>query len=318
VDTVRVAAIDIGTVTTRLLVADIDPARRIHEVERSTDITHLGENVNDTGVLSEAAMQRVATVIGRYSERVEALRVDTVGAIATSASRDAANGERFLELLAERGIRPQIVVGDVEARLSFEGATYGSRDQSVLVVDIGGGSTELVLGDAALVGGDVRIERSRSVDVGSRRLTEMFLASDPSTAEQVERATAHATDALRPFFSGAEERAHTMVAVAGTATTLAAIQLEMDVYDAERVQGYELSGSDIAELTERLASMTLAERCGVVGLHPGRASVIVAGALVLGVTLALSGLDSTLVSDRDILYGILLDTYRRTRHETDT
>jgi len=308
----RIAAIDIGTVTTRLLVADIDE-QGIREVERSTDITHLGERVHETGALAEEAMQRVAQVIGRYSERVAALGVDQVRAIATSASRDAANGDRFLDLLAAKGVTPEIVSGDVEARLSFEGATYGMRGTRLLVVDIGGGSTELVLGDAARERDGVRIEKSRSIDIGSRRLTEMFLRRDPPSSAQLEQAQAYAAEELRRFFGRLEGRASAVVSVAGTATTLAAIQLGMAEYDAERVQGYELSGSDVADLLQRLATLPLAERRQVVGLDPGRAPVIVAGALILGVIVALSGLDSTLVSDRDILYGIVLDTFRRSR-----
>jgi exopolyphosphatase/guanosine-5'-triphosphate,3'-diphosphate pyrophosphatase len=306
----RIAAIDIGTVTTRLLVADV-VEDGIREVERSTDITHLGENVNESGILSQDAMRRVAAVVGGYARRIGELGVEKLAAVATSASRDASNSETFVSMLDEEGVRPVVVSGDTEARLSFEGATFGMRGDGLLVVDVGGGSTELIAGDAGRGEGGVHIERARSIDVGSRRLTEMFLHDDPPSADQLLSAQAYATEQLRQFFGGGDPKARSMISVAGTATSLAAVHMEMAEYDAARVQGYELSGSDVADLIESLSAMPLSQRRQVVGLHPERASVIVAGALILGVVLALSGLDSTLVSDRDILYGILLDTYRQ-------
>jgi exopolyphosphatase/guanosine-5'-triphosphate,3'-diphosphate pyrophosphatase len=316
-DVRRLAAIDIGTVTTRLLVADVSD-EGITEVERSTDITHLGEGLGATGRLSEGAMQRVAEVIARYALRVRELDVERVKAVATSASRDAENGDRFLELLAAAGIRPEIIPGEEEARLSFGGAASAIEPvEDLLVADLGGGSTELILGDVAEEDGlrSIDIQKARSIDVGSKRLTERFLLSDPPTEDELSAAREEAATMLRPYFDGLRERPRKMVAVAGTATSLSAIKLELAVYDSAIVHGSELSGSDLADLTEMLAGMTLEERRHVVGLHPDRAPVIVAGALILETVLALAGLDCTYVSEHDILYGILLDTYREL--ETD-
>jgi len=309
----RLAAIDIGTVTTRLLVADVS-ARGIHEVARSTDITHLGEGLTATGRLSEGAMQRVADVIARYATTIADLDVASVTALATSASRDAENAEDFLALLARHGIVPEIIPGDREAVLSFTGATSDmGASEDLLVVDLGGGSTELIFGSVIDHDG-VRvpqIEKARSIDVGSKRVTELFLRSDPPTSEELGSAREWATGQLRPYFAGLRARPRLMVALAGTATTLSAIRQGLAVYDPALVHCSCLTGSELADLTEMLAAMTTAQREHVPGLDPGRAPVIVAGALILETIVALAGLESTLVSEHDILYGILLDTYRR-------
>lgn len=309
----RLAAIDIGTVTTRLLVADVDETG-ISEVERSTDITHLGAGLGDTGALAPDAMVRVAEAIGRYAERMRELGVETFSAIATSASRDAANGDGFLDMLEERGVRPEIIAGSREADLAFLGATAQRDGKGLLVVDCGGGSTELVVGDVVTEDGEraASIRAARSVDVGSKRMTERFLSSDPPAPRELAQARAWATDELRPFFERLDERPREMLGLAGTATSLAAIRLELAEYDAEKVHGYRLTGADLAGLLDMLAKMTLEQRRHVVGLHPDRASVIVAGALIFETVLALSGLQEMIVSEHDILYGILIDTYRAT------
>ena len=306
---VRIAAIDIGTVTTRLLVADVSEAG-ITEIERSTDITHLGSGLTSSGVLSDESMDRVADIIGGYAWRTDVLGVERVSAVATSAARDAANTLEFLDLLGSRGIKPETIAGEREALLSFSGATYGLDGENLLVVDVGGGSTELVSGNAR-TGAEPELMASRSFDVGSRRLTEMHVHTGPPDTAQIEAVRTYAAEEMGAFFVDETSKPGRMISVAGTATTLAAIILEMETYDPVRVQGFALSGTDIRELTIRLAQMPLQQRKEVTGLHPDRASVIVAGSVILGTALELSGLDSTTVSDQDILYGILLDTYRR-------
>ena len=311
----RLAAIDIGTVTTRLLVADVS-ATGVIEVARSTDITHLGEDLTATGRLAEGAMQRVADVIARYATTIADLDVEAITALATSASRDAENGDEFLALLARHSIVPEIIPGDREAALSFAGATsdMGVADD-LLVVDLGGGSTELIFGAVAEVGGArvPQIEKARSIDIGSKRVTEMFLRTDPPSAAELAAAREWAAKELRPYFAGLRDRPRLMVALAGTATTLSAIRQGLKVYDPALVHCSCLTGSELADLTEMLAAMTRDERERVPGLDPGRAPVIVAGALILETIVALAGLESTLVSEHDILYGILLDTYRTLR-----
>jgi exopolyphosphatase/guanosine-5'-triphosphate,3'-diphosphate pyrophosphatase len=312
--TVRLAAIDIGTVTTRLLVADVGPGG-VAEVGRSTDITHLGEGLTSSGRLSADAMNRVADVIARYADTMAELDVVRFQALATSASRDAENGSEFTALLASRGVVPSIIEGSREAELAFLGATAQIGGEGLLVVDCGGGSTELVVGSADHSGPElvVDIEAARSIDVGSRRMTEMFLHSDPPTRNEIAEARGWAADELRGFFDRLDERPTQMIGLAGTATTLAAVRLEMAVYDPARVHGFELSGADISDEVELLAALPLERRRRVVGVHPQRAGVIVAGALILETVLALAGLDSMVVSEHDILYGILLDTYRDLR-----
>jgi exopolyphosphatase/guanosine-5'-triphosphate,3'-diphosphate pyrophosphatase len=315
----RLAAIDIGTVTTRLLVADVSGSA-VNEVARSTDITHLGEGLTKTGRLGEAAMQRVADVIARYATIIADLDVESVTALATSASRDAENGDEFLVLLARHSIVPEIISGDREAGLSFAGATSDMGEvEDLLVVDLGGGSTELIFGEVDQVDGarSARIEKARSVDVGSKRVTELFLHSDPPSASELAEARQWAATQLRPYFADLRERPRLMVALAGTATSLSAIRQGLRVYDSTLVHGSCLGGSDLVDLTEMLAALTLAERQQVPGLDPGRAPVIVAGALLLETVVALAGLDSTIVSEHDILYGILLDTYRTLRESGD-
>lgn len=304
----RLAAIDIGTVTTRLLVADVDDGR-VTEVVRRQAITHLGAGWTETGVLSEEGMAAVEAAVASFARQARELGAVCIAAVATSASRDASNGPAFLDRLERAGLRPDIISGEREAYLSFLGATYGSDGDRVLVADIGGGSTELIIGRASEESGRhaVSIEAARSIDVGSRRITELFLASDPPATRELEDAAAWAADELRPFFTGLKEKPREMVAVAGTATSLAAIDMSLDPYDPDRVHGYAVSGHALADMLERLAGMTLAERRGVVGLEPERAGVIVGGALILQVVLAYAGLASTLVSEQDILYGIVLD-----------
>jgi exopolyphosphatase/guanosine-5'-triphosphate,3'-diphosphate pyrophosphatase len=306
----RRAAIDIGTVTARLLVADVVDGE-VHEVVRRSRITHLGEGWSSTGVLSAEGMARVADAVAGFVAEARELGAARIVAVATSASRDARNSDEFLERLEAAGIRPQIISGSREGYLTFLGATYGIRDERVMVVDVGGGSTEIVLGTTSVADGrrHASIEAVRSVDVGSRRITEMFLESDPPARDEVERASAWVADELRPFFSALRERPAEMVSVAGTATSLAAIELELDPYDPERVHGYRLSGSSLLDTLDHLARMTLAERRGVTGLEPDRAGVIVAGAIVLQSVLAYAGLSSTLVSEHDILYGMMLDPF---------
>lgn len=311
----RIAAIDIGTVTTRLLVADVSDAGLV-EVARSTDITHLGEGLTASGRLSDAAMGRVSAVIARYADTMRENDVERFCAMATSASRDAENSAEFLALLAEHGIVPTVIPGEREARLSFAGATSDMEaEEGLLVVDLGGGSTELIVGDVVVIDGvrGTEVVKARSIDVGSKRVTEMYLHHDPPTASEIADARAWVVTQLRPYFDGLREKPQMMIALAGTATTLSAIRQELEVYDPALVHCSCLTGSELADLVEMLSAMPLAQRNSVPGLDPGRATVIVAGALILETIVALSGLDSALVSEHDILYGILLDTYRDLR-----
>ena len=305
----RIAAIDIGTVTTRLLVADVEAPGRVTEVYRSVDITHLGEGLPATGELSLEAMDRVGAVLAEYVRRLAETNVGLTVVAATSASRDASNSDEFRTVVESKGLDLSIISGEDEAELSFAGATYGRSGDGLLVVDIGGGSTELVLGNATE--NERSITCAQSVDVGSRRITEMFLHDDPPTEDQIEEAREYVRMALEDFFEGCPMTATEAISVAGTATTLSAIEMSLDPYVADRIEGTMLATTGISFTMARLASLPLDERKRVVGLHPERAYVIISGAIILEEVLGLAGLSSTTVSERDILYGMLLDAYRR-------
>lgn len=310
----RFAAIDIGTVTCRMLVADVH-AGQVEELAKEYAITNLGEGVDGTGVLRPEAMQRVADVLDRYLELRDSFAsaghpVEAI-AVATSAARDAENAGDFTVLLAQRGIELAVIPGEREAALSFKGASGCFPGEDVLVVDIGGGSTEVVAGRA---GGEVL--KARSFNVGCRRVTERFLASDPPALEDLAAARAWVRREMTGFFEGlraagfAPER---LVAVAGTATSVVSIRERMDRYDSARVHKAHVAREELREVGESLASMTLDRRERVTGLDPRRAPVIVAGLLILDEVVGLAGTDGFTASESDILQGIVLDAAERVR-----
>jgi exopolyphosphatase / guanosine-5'-triphosphate,3'-diphosphate pyrophosphatase len=299
----RVAVVDIGTNSTRLLVAEVEDGA-IAELERRTTVTRLGEGLEATGRLSDAAIGRVSEALAAYREAIDQLGAERVVAVATSAMRDAANGPDFRDEIERRfGLDARTISGDEEARLTFLGATAG-RDPSAatLVIDIGGGSTEYVTGHP---GRDPDFHVSTRM--GSVRHTERHLHGDPPTAAEL---AALAQDARSIVWEDVppdvRERVEAGIAVAGTATSLAAIDQELDPYDPERVHGYRLDRAACERLVGRLAELTLAERRNVPGLHPDRAPTIVAGAAILLESLRAFGLNEVEVSERDILHGAAL------------
>ena len=287
VNAVRVAVIDIGTNTTRLLVAEPEDGDVV-ELERRTTITSLGRGVDSTGRLSDDAMDRVAEAIAAYREVIDRLGVERVVAVATSAMRDAENGPAFRDYLAEKyGVDARTISGDEEARLTFLGATAGRNDdRETVVIDIGGGSTEYVVGRPGHEPGF-----HTSTQMGSVRHTERFLHSDPPKRGELQ-ALADDVRATVP-----DVHAEHAIAVAGTATSLAAID------GAEEGHGYHLSLASCERIGSMLAAMPLEERREVKGLHPDRAPTIVAGAVILTESIRALGLDHAEVSDRDILHG---------------
>jgi exopolyphosphatase/guanosine-5'-triphosphate,3'-diphosphate pyrophosphatase len=301
------AAVDIGTVSTRMLVARVTGSR-IEPISRRTVVTHLGEGVARVGAISPTALERTLGTVRAYREEALEAGARSIPVIATSAARDANNGEEFLAALRDLGLDPRIVSGRREAELSFAGATYSLRERDVLVADLGGGSTELVFGSVSEEDGEVEVdvESARSVDVGSRRATDLFLATDPPTSGELAEAAAWVAEQVRPFFDGLKERPRRMIALGGTATSLAAVRLGLSEYDGDVVHGSALSGADLADLREELAAMDLERRRGVAGLDPARADVIVGGVLVLETLLGLAGLDAVAASEHDILYGLLM------------
>jgi exopolyphosphatase / guanosine-5'-triphosphate,3'-diphosphate pyrophosphatase len=298
----RVAAVDIGTNSTRLLVADVADGR-IEELARETRITRLGEGVDERHRLLPAPIARVRNVLTDYRRTLVALGAERTLAIATSAIRDADNGEAFLgEVEWSYGFATRLLSGHDEALLMFRGVTSGKDVRAgTVIVDIGGGSTELVVAEPD------GVRWHDSLDIGSVRLTERFLYSDPPSEDELASCAA-AVRALLAERVPDEIRAHAsaVIGVAGTMTTIAALALGLDEYDRDRVHGARISAHHVAEQLHRLARMPLAERRKLPSLDPERAPVIVGGAVIARETLAFLGVDELEISERDILDGTAL------------
>jgi exopolyphosphatase/guanosine-5'-triphosphate,3'-diphosphate pyrophosphatase len=308
----RVAVVDIGTNSTRLLVADVRDDG-LSELQRESIVTRLGEGVDATGALGEAPQQRVFAALDHYAAAIAEHGVDVRTAVMTSAVRDASNGAAFADAVRDRyGLDGRTLSGDEEARLTFLGATAARGDDpaALLVIDIGGGSTELVVGARG------EVEFHVSTQVGVVRHTERHLHGDPPSAAEM---AALATDARGAIEAAVPEdvraRPGGAVAVAGTATSCASIDLALDPYDPERVEGHRLSRARIGELRDRLAAVPLDERRAVTGLDPARAPTIVAGTIVLLEALGAFALDAVEVSERDILWGVALDSRNARRSQ---
>jgi len=288
----RVAAVDLGTNSTRLLVADVDRGE-LEEVSRRLTITRLGEGVDGRRRLLPAPIARVRNCLADYRRELESLGAERTLAIATSAVRDAENGEAFLgEIEWSYGFETRLLAGTDEAAMMIRGVTAGRAAlDDVVVVDIGGGSTELVLAKA----GEVAF--STSLEVGCVRITERFLRSDPPSRPELIAAGGYVRSLLP------ELEARTAIGVAGTVTTLATLDLADPTYDPTRTHGHTLSLSSIEAQLRRLAAMTTEERLAVPGIEPGRAPVIVAGVVVLREVMTAYELDEIEVSERDILHG---------------
>ncbi len=306
---VRVSVMDIGTNSTRLLVAEVTDGR-VRELERRSTITRLGRGVDLTGQLSSEAIERVCEVLREYIDLYADLEVERVIAVATSAVRDASNSGAFLAELRERfALDARILEGEEEARLTYLGASSG-RDRSeseaaaeTLVVDIGGGSTELIVGQGTEVGFHT------SLQCGTVRHTERYLASDPPTAPEMEALAADVRALLDAELGDeAHVSAEAGIAVAGSATSLAAIDLALDPYDPDRVEGHRLSLRTVQNLCSKLSSVSLAERRKTPGLHPDRAPTIVAGVVILIQVMRAFGLGEIEISEHDILYGAALQS----------
>ncbi len=309
----RVAAIVCGTNSIRLLVADV-PAEGAHtDLLRRMEVVRLGQGVDATGRLAPEAIERTRKVLAEYAGQARDLGATAVRMAATSATRDAANRQDFEDMVMHTlGQTPDVITGHEEAALSFLGATaslgaaaaaHGNPPPSppFLVVDIGGGSTEFVLGDAA------GVRAARSVDIGCVRLTERHLHDDPPTADQVRRAEDDiraALDAVRAEVPVGE--AASLIGLAGSVTTVAALALELPAYDADAIHGSRISADGVRGVTADLLAATRATRAALPVMHPGRVDVIGAGALILHLVMDEFGLGEVVVSEHDILDGIAL------------
>ncbi|MGC1164736.1 MAG: Ppx/GppA phosphatase family protein [Solirubrobacterales bacterium] len=296
----RVAVIDVGTNSARLLVADVGDGR-VAPVERRSTVTRLGRGVDLSGRLSAEAIEDACEAIGEYVGLYQELGADSVEAIATSAVRDAENGSAFVAELRERfALSARVLDGEEEARLTYLGATSErAPTEPTLVVDIGGGSTELIVG----TGADISFHAS--LQAGVVRHSERHVASDPPTVVELE-ALASDVRALIDAAVGAGVEASAGIAVAGTPTSLAAIEMGLEPYDPARVHGHLLSLTSIQRMLSQLASAPLARRVEIAGMHPDRAPTIVAGVVILIETMRAFGLDRIEASEHDILYGTAL------------
>jgi exopolyphosphatase / guanosine-5'-triphosphate,3'-diphosphate pyrophosphatase len=302
----RIAVVDIGTNSTRLLLADVGDGE-VSELARDSIVTRLGEGVDATGRLGDAPQQRVFGALDTYAAVIERFGADARAAVMTSAVRDAANGAEFATVVRERyGLEGRTLTGDEEARLTYLGASTGRTGKGpLLVIDIGGGSTELVVGARGVV--DFHV----STQAGVVRHTERHIRSDPPQAAELDALAADARAVIAAAVPAAiRERPGAAVAVAGTATSCASIDLELDPYDPAKVEGHALSRPRLERLRARLAALPLAERRAVTGLDPDRAPTIVAGTVILLEVLSAFGLDGVEVSERDILWGVALDSLR--------
>lgn len=300
----RVAAIDIGTNSVLLTVAEVSDGGALTPLVERATITRLGEGVDRTRTLADAAIERTLACLAEYAEAIReagATRIDVVG---TSAMRDAAGGDALVARAeALLGTRPRVISGDEEARLTFGGGLSGldlHGAKRVLVFDIGGGSTEVIVGDRA----PVAIAHAVSLDIGSVRLTERHVRSDPPTTEELDRVD---EDIERALDGARFDAVDAVVGVAGTVTTLGAIARKVDPYDAGVVHGLRLSREEIAKATALLDRTPIAERVKLPGLSPKRADVIAAGAHICRAVLARSGAAELVVSDRGVRWGLLAE-----------
>ncbi|MCX6389902.1 MAG: Ppx/GppA family phosphatase [Solirubrobacterales bacterium] len=301
-----IATVDIGTNSTRLLICSISTSPSgdlaISDLERHSNVTRLGDGVDANGHLDPAARERVLIALTGYKEIVDLYPVDAISGVLTSAGRDAADGREFTEeILARTGIAVRLISGDQEARLSFAGATSERKPdgQTILVCDVGGGSTELI------VGRDSEILFHTSLAAGVVRQTERHIGlSDPPSSQQLELIAEEVRGLIDREVPDQFRTATTAcIAVAGTATTLAAIDQSLEPYDPERVHGATVSLGRSREILKRIAALPLAERRDVAGLHPDRAPTAVAGAEILCTVLDCFALDRFTASEHDILRG---------------
>ncbi|WP_329218006.1 Ppx/GppA family phosphatase [Streptomyces sp. NBC_01485] len=307
----RVAAVDCGTNSIRLLVADADPdTGELVELDRRMTIVRLGQGVDRTGRLAPEALERTFAACREYAAAVKEHGAERLRFVATSASRDAENRDEFVRgVLDVLGVEPEVITGDQEAEFSFTGATKELKGRAdlakpYLVVDIGGGSTEFVVGDE-------HVQAARSVDVGCVRMTERHLVvdgkvTDPPTAEQIAAMRAGIETALDLAERTVPlSEARTLVGLAGSVTTISAIAQELPAYDSAAIHHSRVPYDKVREITEWLLRSTHAERAAVPSMHPGRVDVIAAGALVLLTIMERTGADEVVVSEHDILDGIV-------------
>lgn len=306
----RIAVIDIGTITARLAVSEKEQGSALSQLKKISTICNMGEGTAETGRLSSAAIERVLACVSGYVDEARAMGASACACTLTSAARDAENSSELLEPLAKLGLVPSVIPGTTEGSLALLGVVQDFPDEEVLVADSGGGSTELSQGK--LADGRLHVDHVRSVNVGARRLTDLFLKKqDPPAAADIEAARAFCDGPFEEAVAELDElpeAATRLVLVGGTATSLVAMDAELDPYDSAYVHLHELERTTAERLAARLASLTVEERAHMKGLQAKRAPVILGGTLAISEVMKCTGFDVATVSEHDLLSGLSLAT----------
>ena len=299
----RIAAFDLGTVSSRLLLAEVEDGRVVRSSKR-TVITELGEGVDASGLFAEAAVRRVLDACEGFLREVAGFGPERVCTTLTSAARDVSNGERLLRELEALGLAPQVIPGEVEARLTFYGVARDFPGERIAVADSGGGSTEIAVG-SCVPGEPLSLECAQSLNIGCRRVFDKFLASDPATDGEFAAARAWVRPQFDAYWAALESRPERLVAVGGTVTTLSALAQGMEVYDSHRVHLSELSLGDIEAGFERMRGLTRVQVGELPAVQPERARVLPAGTLVIRELVAAGGYTAITVSENSIMAGVV-------------
>lgn len=308
--TYRIAAIDLGTVSSRLVLAEVSGGV-ILSSRKHTEITDLGEGVDATGRFCAGAIERVVAACTQFVDEARDFGAEVICTTCTSAARDAENAEELLGQLRALGLKPQVIAGLVEARLTFFGVAHDFEGERILVADSGGGSTELACGSYRTAPSSLELESARSLDIGCRRVTEKFLHADPANDDQLAAASAWADEQLAAYWSGAApapdgifERPDRLVAVGGTVTTLVAMVHELTQYDPAFVHLHGLSLAEAEGAIARMRGLSAKEIAGLPGIQPKRARVILAGALIIRSLMRTGGYTELTVSENSLLAGM--------------
>ncbi len=302
---VRIAAIDLGTVSSRLVLAEVANGVIVSS-RKHTEITDLGEGVDATGRFCEGAVERVEAACRVFVDEARAYGAVAVCTTLTSAARDASNARVLLDKLVALGLKPQVIPGEIEARLTFFGVAHDFEGERILVADSGGGSTELALGKYAPASGALELDSAVSLNIGCRRVTERFLAGDPPSAQELAEASSWAEEQFKGYWRAMAEdaRPDRLVAVGGTVTTLVAMAYELERYDPAFVHLHSLTLDEIEAAIARMRQLTAQEIAGLKGIQPKRARVILAGALIIRALLRTGGYAELTVSENSLLAGM--------------
>ncbi len=304
--TVKIAAIDLGTVSSRLLCAEMSNGQITASTKR-TVITDLGERVDATGVFAPAAIDRVTQACTEFVRKAREFGAQHVCCTLTSAARDVSNGNDLLDRLRDLGLVPQVIPGEVEARLTFYGVAHDFANERIAVADSGGGSTELVVGRAS--DGGLELDCAESLNIGCRRVTERFFSSVPPSADELDKAAAWARAQFEPYWAGLANRPERLVSVGGTVTTLVAMVHELAVYDSHFVHLRDLTIEQVEDGIDRMRSLTVEQIAQLPGIQAKRAPVILAGAIVVRELMRAGGYGRLTVSENSLLAGAAATIY---------